>query len=242
MTTVLPYGDEPGDGVVQISFTLPLPHSSNSTACAERMVRSWGFGSVQVVHARSLGHEFTLYIVYARTTVGADPTVVEAVPEPEVRSMSFDEVNGRILKALRRQLVVVGAATGSDAHTVGLDSILSMKGRSGDHGLERYPALRIVNLGSQVSATQLADTVGEEPADVVLVSQVVTQRGVHERHFRAVHGELVTRGLRDRVVLIGGGPGVTMADAPRMGYDAMFGRGTRPLDVATYLASRFGTD
>ncbi len=49
----------------------------------------------------------------------------------------------------------------------------------GDYGLERYPMLETYNLGSQVLNEVLLQKARETQADVVLVSQVVTQRNVH---------------------------------------------------------------
>ena len=42
-------------------------------------------------------------------------------------------------------------------------------------------------------------------------------------------------GLRDRVVLIGGGPRFSAEQAAELGYDRIFGRATKPSDVASYL-------
>ncbi len=44
-----------------------------------------------------------------------------------------------IREKLGRKIVVVGACTGFDAHTVGIDAIMNMKGYNHHFGLERYP-------------------------------------------------------------------------------------------------------
>ena len=93
--------------------------------------------------------------------------------------MNFYEINEKIEKELKRKLVVIGACTGSDAHTVGIDAIMNMKGYDGEYGLERYPLIDAYNLGSQVSNEFLLAKAIELQADAILVSQVVTQKGVH---------------------------------------------------------------
>jgi hypothetical protein len=45
-----------------------------------------------------------------------------------------------------RKIIVIGATTGSDAHTVGIDAILNRKGYAGDFGLESYPCFEVINL------------------------------------------------------------------------------------------------
>ena len=37
-----------------------------------------------------------------------------------------------------------------DAHTVGIDAILNVKGHAGEKGLEYYREIRVVNMGAQV--------------------------------------------------------------------------------------------
>jgi beta-lysine 5,6-aminomutase beta subunit len=188
------------------------------------------------VHSKPISDDFTFFVVFARTTVGIDTSKVD-VREAE-ESLTFDEINDRLLTKYGRPLTVVAAATGSDAHTVGLASILTMKGRSGDHGLEKYSALRVVNLGSQVSTEELVEAVQAQHADVVLISQVITQRGVDKKLFMNARLALEAAGLRDTILLVGGGPGVSMRDASLLGFDGMFGRGTTPSEVAAFLTSR----
>jgi beta-lysine 5,6-aminomutase beta subunit len=138
-------------------------------------------------------------------------------------------------ESLKRQLVVVGACTGTDAHTVGLDAILSMKGFAGDHGLEYFPEIRVVNMGSQVDPADIVETVRENDADAVLVSQVVTQRDAHIVHLKEVRDALVEAELRNKLILVGGGPRFNAEHAAELGYDKIFGRGTKPSEVASYL-------
>ena len=69
------------------------------------------------------------------------------MPEVVVKKLGFDELNALIKKKVGRRIVVFGACTGTDTHTVGIDAILNMKGYAGDYGLERYPWLRGVQPG-----------------------------------------------------------------------------------------------
>jgi len=48
-----------------------------------------------------------------------------------------------------RDGVIVGACTGTDAHTVGIDAIMNMKGYAGHYGLERYKGTRPMNWALQ---------------------------------------------------------------------------------------------
>jgi len=114
-----------------------------------------------------------------------------------------------------------------------------MKGYRGDYGLERYKEFETFNLGSQVSIERLVEFVKEERIDAILVSQVVTQKGSDVQNFTALGELLEAEGLRDRVLLIAGGPRMTNLLANELGYDAGFGRGTLPSEVAAFIATRF---
>jgi len=159
------------------------------------------------------------------------------VPEVVVRKKGFDELNEYALREVGRRIVVLGACTGTDSHTVGIDAIINMKGFAGDYGLERYACFDARNLGAQVENATLARLCVERKADAVLVSQVVTQRDVHKENARQLLDELTRLGARTRLITLLGGPRIDHKLALELGYDAGFGPGTKPSDVANYLVA-----
>jgi beta-lysine 5,6-aminomutase beta subunit len=235
VTAIKPYGDATDDGLIQLSFTLPIAESERARQAALELARKMDLGRPQVVHMKAMGPDFTFFIVYGAMQHSVDPDELE-VPEREFPVLSYQEVNRVLRESLKRQLVVVGACTGTDAHTVGLDAILSMKGFAGDHGLEYFPEMRVLNMGSQVEPADIVETVRANGADAVLVSQVVTQRDAHLVHLKEVRDSLVDAGLRNGLILVGGGPRFSAEQAAELGYDKIFGRGTKPSEVASYLA------
>lgn len=232
---IKPYGDATDDGLVQVSFTLPVGESERALAAALDLAAKMGLKRAQVAHSKAMGPDFTFFIVYGSVEHWVYPSELE-IKERDFPTFSYQDVNRLIRERLKRQLVVVGACTGTDAHTVGLDAILSMKGFAGDHGLEYFPEMRVVNMGAQVQPREIVETVKNEKADAVLISQVVTQRDAHLLHLREVRDALVAAGERDGLLLVGGGPRFNPEQAQELGYDRIFGRGTRPSDVASYLA------
>lgn len=232
---VRPYGDTLNDGKVQLSFTLPLPSTPESAEAARQIARNMGLEEPEVCSARDLGEGFSFYILYGRCTQGVDPSTIK-VARVETETLNYYEINGLIEKKLGRHLVVVGACTGSDAHTVGLDAIMNMKGYAGEYGLERYPWIDAFNMGSQVPNEELIRRGVKENADALLVSQVVTQKEVHIHNLTELVELLEAEGLRDRFLLIVGGPRISHELALELGYDAGFGASTLPVDVASYIA------
>ena len=234
---VKPYGDTLGDGKVQLSFTLPIDWSEVADEAARQLVAKMGFVDVAVAEGRRVASGFSFFVVYASSPVGVD---VDAVGGSSVKAhaLSMEDVDALIRDRIGRKVIVAGACIGTDAHTVGIDAILNMKGYKGDYGLERYKEFITYNLGSQISVESLVRFVKANAIDAVLASQVVTQKGSDVTNFTSLVELLEAEGLRERVILIAGGPRVTNLLASELGYDAGFGRGTLPSDVAAFIAQR----
>jgi beta-lysine 5,6-aminomutase beta subunit len=233
---IRPYGDRRDDGVVQLSFVLPVPPGERAREAAAEIARRLGMEQVHVAHMEAAADRYTFFVVYGRTAAAVDWGSIQ-VPEVVVGRRGFDELNAHALREVGRRIVVLGACTGSDAHAVGIDAIMNMKGCAGDYGLERYPCFDATNLGAQVDNARLARLAKERRADAVLVSQVVTQRDVHKENARQLVRELERCGARSDVVLVLGGPRVDHRLALELGYDAGFGAGTRPSDVASFIVA-----
>ena len=234
---VRPYGDTTGDGMVQLSFTLPIPAGPRAEAAAALFARKMGLDPAMVVHAKGIGPAFTFFVVYGRSPVILDLDEV-VVQEREYPLLTAKEINLEVRSRLRRRMVVVGATVGTDAHTVGLDAILNVKGFAGEKGLEHYREMRVVNLGAQVQAEELVARAAGERADAILVSQVVTQRDAHLHHVREVADAMTgrwPRGEANRPLLVVGGPRFDPGQADDLGADRVFTKGTTPREVASYL-------
>ena len=238
---VRPYGDTTGDGMVQVSFTLPIPHSKVAEGAAAQLAAKMGIEPALVVHAKPMGPGFTFFVVYGRVNHLVDVSAVQVV-ERDYPLLAAKEVNLAIRTGLRRRLVVVGACIGTDAHTVGIDAILNIKGFAGEKGLEYYRELKVVNLGAQVSVPRLVERAQAEKADAVLVSQVVTQRDAHVSNTKQMSAAFrEAYPSHRRPLLIVGGPRFDESMADELGVDRVFVRGTTPGEGASYLTHQLVT-
>jgi beta-lysine 5,6-aminomutase beta subunit len=238
MTIIRPYGDTTGDGMVQVSFTLPIKHSKVADGAALQLANKMGMEPAMVVHSKPMGDDFTFFVVYGQVNHLVDTDKVQVV-ERDFPLLTPKEANAVIKETLRRPMVVVGACIGTDAHTVGIDAILNIKGFAGEKGLEYYKEIEVVNLGAQVSVPSLVEAAVTRRADAVLVSQVVTQRDAHllnTREMSAAFREAYPAG--ERPLLVAGGPRFDESMTAELGVDRIFGRGTTPAEVASYLVHR----
>ena len=231
---VRPYGDTTGDGMVQLSFTLPVPQGKLAEGAAQQLANRMGIDPALVVHAKGMGPDHTFFVVYGRVNHLVNLDEVRVV-ERDYPLLSPKEANLAIRDLLRRRLVVVGACIGTDAHTVGIDAILNVKGFAGEKGLEYYREMSVANLGAQVAVPELVAEARAARADAVLVSQVVTQKDAHLRNTRELAAAFREAMGEDRPLLVVGGPRFDPGMAADLGVDKVFGRGTTPGEVASYL-------
>src|SRR5659263_655191 len=179
---VRPYGDTRDDGVIQFSFTLPIAYSVKAADVGKQYLEKLGFHTVGIAECKAIDPEYTFYVAYGRTDTGIDPDEVKS-DYLEVEEMDYYAINALIKEKLGRKLSVVGAAVESDAHTVGIDAIMNMKGFAGNYGLERYPEMDALNMGSQIPCGPLPGWLRQHP-------------GRRARRYRDDRGAQACRGQR----------------------------------------------
>ncbi len=236
LTKVKPYGDTLNDGKVQLSFTLPVPAGDEAIEAAKQLIKRMGLENPQVVFYRELTPGFTFLNCYGSCSHTVDYTSIY-VPKVESTVMDMHQTDDYIREHIGRKVVIVGASTGTDAHTVGIDAIMNMKGYAGHYGLERYEMIDAYNLGSQVPNEEFIARAIELNADCLLVSQTVTQKDVHIENLTELIEMVEAEGLRDRMIIACGGPRISHELARELGYNAGFGMNTYADDVASFCVT-----
>ena len=235
LTKLKPYGDTMNDGKVQLSFTLPIPDDERAIEAARIYAKKMGLMDPDVVHHEPLDKEFSFFVVYGSCEHHINYTKIQ-VQALEIDTLSMKETDDFIRTNIGHPIKIIGATTGTDAHTVGIDAIMNMKGYAGHYGLERYSMIDAYNLGAQVPNEVFVKQAIELKADVMLVSQTVTQKKIHIKNLTELVEMVEAEGIRNDVLLICGGPRITNDLAKELGYDAGFGLGKFADDVATYIA------
>jgi beta-lysine 5,6-aminomutase beta subunit len=234
-TRVGPYGDTLNDGRIQLSFAMPVPPDARGKEAAKQLLKQMGLEDIEICGIRDLTEGFTHFIAYATTNVCVNLNKIE-VKVVDTPVMDMDEIDDYISQLIGRPLVVIGACIESDAHTVGIDAIMNMKGYNHRYGLERYNNFKAINMGAQVACEDLLKRAREEKADAILVSQVVTQKNIHIQNLTKLIDMAEAEGLRNKILFICGGPRLSHELAIELGYDAGFGTGTYANDVASFIA------
>jgi len=233
---IRPYGDTFNDGIVQLSFTLPSKDKLTAIEAAKILLAKMSIRDVKIATVEEVLDNFYFFVVYGSVDAFVETESIKIVA-PEYEKMSKDEVEDFLRRYINnRKIVIVGATIGTDSHTVGLDSILNFKGFKGEKGLEAYKCFKVYNLGPQVPPSELVMKIRELNAEVVLVSQTITQKNMHLKNLTELVDLLEAEDLREKVILICGGSRIDHRLAKELGYDAGFGANTTPSDVASFIA------
>lgn len=234
LSQIMAYGDHLHDGLVQLSFTLTVPYTNKAKKAALIMARKMGIESPDVVYAEELVTGYTFFIIYGHCMHTVNYSNIKDKND-QFSVYTKKQVEDIIKEKLGFEIVVIGASTGTDAHTVGIDSILNMKGNDGHYGLERYQGFKVYNLGGQIPNEVLIAKAIEINAHAILVSQTVTQQRLHIQNLTQFVDMVESEGIREKVLLICGGHRITNELAKELGFDAGFTKGSYSNHVATYI-------
>jgi D-ornithine 4,5-aminomutase subunit beta len=169
--------------------------------------------------------EGTLVEIKGRVPFSIDIAKLDIPEKP--KSLSDEEIKDEISK---HPMKIAAATVGEDEHSVGLKEIIDIK----HGGIEKY-GIECHYLGTSCPVEKLIDAAVEINADAILISTIITHSDVHIKNMKLLYDLCVEKGIRDRIILVGGGTQVTNEIASAAGLDGGFGRGTKGSDVASFL-------
>ncbi len=214
-----------GDSVVHLNMFFPLDRKRASAAALEAANRM-GLTECEIIHTEVMcPGEGCRIELKGKVDFSIDLDELDIPPEPDI--MDEDEIR----KAVReRPLKVVAATVGNDEHSVGLREILDIK----HGGLEGF-GIKCIYLGTSVPVEKLVDAAVETDADAIIASTIISHDDVHYKNMKKIHNYCLERGVRERFLIVCGGTQVSPDTAVKQGIDAGFGRGTKGIEVASYL-------
>ncbi|MHC1784123.1 MAG: OAM dimerization domain-containing protein [Anaerolineaceae bacterium] len=233
---IRPFGIHKNDGVIQISFSLPLQNSKRAKRIALEVARKMGIMNCRIVHSEEFSKDISFFIIYGNLYHSIDQSLFaeDPIEEEPISKIGVEEL---LINKLRKDITIVGATTGTDAHSLGLNLILNAKGIAGYEGLESYEGFRIINLGSQIPNEILIQKAVSEKADVILISQTVTENDLHISNLQNFINLINKDNLRDQFLLIVGGAQISEDLAEEIGFDKSFSKECNPCQVASYIVT-----
>jgi len=216
------------DRVVTMTMFWPLDEARAEAAALET-ARRLGLEEPKAIHKEVMHPaEGTLVEVKGKVPFGIELASLR-IPE-EHKTLSPDEIRGFVKE---RGVKVVAATVGQDEHSVGLREILDIK----HGGIEGF-GIECHYLGTSCPVEKLVNAAIEVGADAILISTIITHADVHRMNMKKLADLCVEKGIRDKVLLVAGGTQVTWDIAAESGMDGGFGRGTRGIDVASFLVRK----
>ncbi|QSQ08187.1 D-ornithine 4,5-aminomutase subunit beta [Koleobacter methoxysyntrophicus] len=217
-----------GDGIISMNIFLPAEERTAEFAALE-IAKKMGLEDAEVIHKQVMHPAEGTYVeVKGRVAFTIDPKTLK-IPEAE-EVLSEEEIREYLNK---NKVKVVAATVGEDEHSVGMREIIDIK----HGGLEKF-GFECHYLGTSVPVGKVVDAAIELDADAVLISTIITHADIHRINMQKLNNLCIEKGIRDKVILIGGGTQVTNEIAVESGLDAGFGRGTKGIHVASFLVKK----
>lgn len=231
------YRDRQSETNVEASFVVNLPRSPEARLAALSFAEKMGLGKARILSMEAVDAERTRVTLAGLSETSLSLDDVRAVTAESTR-YDFDAINRLLMNRFERPIVVLGACVGTESQSIALDTIFNMRGYLGDFGLERYGALRAINIREVADAQTVARAVVETRADAVLLSRggVPPEElpGELKRLLQTVRG---ADGVAPHLITMCHGPRITQASAAELGFDAGFGPGTLPNQVAGFITT-----
>ncbi len=214
-----------GDGWVTLQLFLPTDKRTAEYAALE-IAKRMGLANPEVIHQQVMHPAEGSYLeLKGQIEVDIDPAKLK-IPERPVL-LSADEIRAH---NQGRKIKVVAATVGEDEHSVGMREIIDIK----HGGLEAY-GFQCHYLGTSVPIDKLVNAAIEIDADAILISTIISHADIHRINMKRLHDFCTEQGVRQKMILVSGGTQVTNELAMEAGMDAGFGRGTKGIDVASFL-------
>jgi D-ornithine 4,5-aminomutase subunit beta len=222
---IRPEAEWAGDGVVLQTMMIPFDEETAKAAALE-IVRKQGLQDAEVVHTLVMQPaEGTLVEIRGRVAFDLDAASLEIMRKPEL--LSEEEIRKEISE---RPMRIIAGTLGEDEHSVGLREIIDIK----HGGIEKY-GIECIYLGTSVPVEKMIDASVEADADAVLASVIISHDGIHYRNLKKLCDTAIEKGVREKLIIIGGGTQISDKQAMLTGIDAGFGRGTKGIQVADFL-------
>jgi D-ornithine 4,5-aminomutase subunit beta len=214
-----------GDGLVHLNMFLPLDKKRAGVAALEVAGRM-GLTECEIINTEVMcPAEGCRIEIKGKVDFTIDIEDLVIPPEPDI--LSEDEVREEVRK---KPLKIVAGTVGDDEHSVGLREILDIK----HGGLEGY-GIKCTYLGTSVPIEKLVDAAVETDADAIIASTIISHDDVHYKNMKKINDYCIERGVREKFLIICGGTQVSPDNALKQGIDAGFGRGTKGIEVASFL-------
>lgn len=213
------------DGIVVLTVLIPLEEELATLAGLE-IAMKMGLLDVEVINKQIMHPAEGVYLeIKGKVDFSIKIDDLKKVEKDDLlETVEIKEI------VKNKELNVVAATVGNDEHSVGMREIIDIK----HGGLEKF-GFKCTYIGTSVPIQKVVDTAVEVGAQVILISNIISHNDVHKNNMIKLNNLCLESGLRDKFLLISGGPQITMELALECGMDAGFGKKTKGHQVANFI-------
>ncbi len=236
---IRPYGQHQADGIVQISFTLQLPCNEEAQRVAVSYSAKMGLQNARVTWMEAIGPEFTYFILYGQAEHSVDLAEARALEGPLQRvAEKPTQLDKEYRQHLGRRVSLLVCTDGMDQCEIDFEALVSLKGVSGEIGLEGYSTFNIRRLRDVDSVDKITDAAMRMKADALIVCEPESGWGKGEKGLKDLAGKIKkAKELPEWFVAACWRRKPTAADTVLVGYDLSFSSGVLPSTVADSLVA-----
>ncbi len=234
-----PYGHHLADGLVQLCFTLPVKCNAEAQQAAVAYAQKLGIVDSRVTWMEAMGEDFTYFILYGK----AQPVLNRAELKglvgdlPRVAEKPCD-VDKEFRQRLGRRAVILTCTDGMGSGEIDFEAMTSLKGISGEIGLEGYSTFSVKRFRGPDSVDAIVDAAQKSKADALLVCEPTRGWGKGEKALKDLAKKISkNKDLPAWFVLACWRRDPAHAGEGVAGYQLSFGRGIQPSRVADQLVS-----
>ena len=217
-----------GDGIITVDLFFPTDLET-AEAAALVVGKNLNLTQVEVIHKEIL-HPSEGTRIQFKGNVNFDIDKNELVIKVKEETIPEDVIMEYVKK---HQIKVIAGTGGSDEHSVGMREILDIK----HGGVEKY-GINYQYLGTSVPIEKFIDAAIETNSKVVMISLIISHDDIHYKNMQRLNDYAIEKGVRDQLILIAGGTQVTPDLAKKYGMDQGFTRGTKGIDVASFIVKK----
>ncbi len=217
-----------GDGVITVDMFFPTSKLIAEAAALE-IGKKMNLSSVEVIHSEVM-HPSEGTRIQIKGVVDFDIDISKLHIVKKEVPLSEDEITSY---AKKHHIKIVAGTGGSDEHSVGMREILDIK----HGGIEAY-GIEYTYLGTSVPIEKFIDAAIEIDATCVMISLIISHDDIHYKNMQKLNDYAIEKGVRDKLILIAGGTQVTPEIAKSHGMDQGFSRGTKGIDVASFIVKQ----
>ncbi len=237
---IKPYGHFHDDGMVQVSFTLPLALSQKAQQAALGHAQKMGLNEARVTWMEAVGDGFTYFVIYGKSKHALSLHELEGSIDnlPRLPQKPTDVDKEFRARLGRRAVIFACTGNGMEASQADFEALLSLKGISGEIGLEGYTTFSLRRIRHPKHVDEIVDMLVQQKADALLVCEPSSGWGKGEKALKELAKKISKiNDLPDSFTMICWRQKSSDVAQELSGYQFSIGRGMTPSVLADRLVS-----